>query len=241
MKNILMLLLCLGLTGCTTYQSYILPTNYQSEAEYVLNQFNKLNLKNTYKLRILTTEEIKSLTGDAIPKINLQENTIYMENLYLKYLYAHRNSKFYHIRKRDLVCIIAHEICHREYNLPDKPLEVHFEVDKRAIEMLRQFNINWHDYSGALIRANDYMKTRSGDFAYFVKNIPNLIGASSALYFGVGVFWEEDLLTRFYIVNEYYGGRDWYNNKELDKKTKYDFSRKDDWDFENISYNITGN
>ena len=218
-------------TGCSTYHSFILPTEHKSEVEYVLDKFNKMpNLKNHYKIKILTQEEMNKMKTAGSPFIN-DQNTIIIDDLYLKYLYNHRGGKFYCIRKRDLACIIAHEICHREYNLPDKPLEVHFEVDKRAVEMLRQFNIDWHDYSGALIRANDYMKTRGGDFAYFVKNIPNIIGVSSALYFGVGILWEQDLLTRFYLVNEYYGGQNWYNNKELGKKTQYDFTRKTDWDF----------
>ncbi len=225
------LVVVLLLSGCVTYPSYKLPPDSYSEAQEVLLHFNTLPLNNQYSLRILPKEEMEELIKGGIPHIDTNKNVIYIEDLYLKFLYNHRGGKFYHIRKRDLACIIAHEICHKEYNLSDKPLEVHLQVDEKSIGLLNKFGIDWHDYAGALIRANDYLKTRGGDFAYFAKNIPNLIGVSSALYIGVGFFMEEDLQTRFFIISQHYGGQNWYDNRELNRRTVFNFNRKTDWDF----------
>lgn len=228
---IFLLGLMLILFGCVTYPSYRLTPSSYSEAQEVLLHFNVLSLKNQYSLQILSKEEMQKLIKGGVPHIDTNKNIIYIEDLYLKYLYNHRGGKFYHIRKRDLACIIAHEICHKEYNLPDKPLEVHLQVDEKAIGLLNKFGIDWHDYAGALIRANDYLKTRGGDFVGFARSIPNIIGVSSALYLGVGFFTEEDLETRFYIISQHYGGQNWYSNRELNRRTSSDFTRKTDWDF----------
>lgn len=231
MRKAILLIISLLLTGCVTYPTYRLPSDSYSEAQEVLLHFNDPPLLNQYSLRILSKEEMQELIKGGIPHIDTNKNIIYIEDLYLKYLYNHRGGKFYHIRKRDLACIIAHEICHKEYNLPDKPLEVHLEVDKKAIELLNKFGIDWHDYAGALIRANDYLKTRGGDLAGFARNIPNIIGVSSTLYLGIGFVMEEDLGTRFYLISQYYGGQNWYGDRELNRRTTFDFNRKTDWSF----------
>ena len=143
-KAILLIIASL-LTGCVTYPSYRLPPDSYSEAQEVLSYFNALPLKNQYSLRILAKEEMKKLIKGGVPHIDTNKNVIYIEDLYLKYLYNHRGGKFFHIRKRDLACIIAHEICHKEYNLPDKPLEVHLQVDEKAIGLLNKFGSKGFD------------------------------------------------------------------------------------------------
>lgn len=222
-RLILIIGLILALSGCATYYTYVLPTNYNSEVEGVLSHFNKLNLKNKYSVKILSKEEMERVVKSGSPAID--KNTIYFDDLYLKYLYGQKNSLFYHIRKKDLACIIAHEICHTEYDLPTQPLEKHFEVDKAAINMLRNFGIDWVDYFGALARVNNYLQTRGGDFANFLKQAAWWTGT---LTVGIGLF-ETDIPTRYMMVIQYYGGSQWY--RESDKRTKVDFSRKVDWEF----------
>lgn len=223
MKKLLILILCLSLVGCSTYHAFILPTNYATEVEYVFNQFKKLDLKNTYKLKILTKEEMDNISKSGSPRVE-SENTIYMDDLYLSFLYAQSGGKFYHIRKRDLACIIAHEICHREYNLPDSPIAVHFEVDKKAIEMLAGFNIDYQNYMGALVRVDNYINTRGGDFALFLRETKFWVGA---LGFGI-IFGESDIMPRITMIHEYYGYK---THKEAMRQVKEDFTRRTDWDF----------
>src|SRR3989338_6892296 len=170
MKSLIVVIgLAIMISGCATYYSYVLPTNYVSEVEEVFNHFGRLNLKNKYSLKILSKEEMDNLIKTGSPMIDTSKNIIYLDDLYLKYLYGQKNGKFYHIRKRDLACIIAHEICHSEYNLVANNIAQHLEVDMKAIELLRNFNIDWHDYAGAIIRMGNYLETRRGDWSNFLR------------------------------------------------------------------------
>lgn len=211
------------LSGCATYQTYVLPTNYNSEVEEVLGHFGKLNLKNKYSVKILSKDEMEKVIKSGSPVI--ESNTIYFDDLYLKYLYGQKNGLFYHIRKKDLACIMAHEISHAEYGLPGEPIEKHFEVDKAAIAMLGNFGIDWVDYFGALARVGNYLETRGGDFVNFLKQATWWAGTLSV---GIGLF-ETDVPARSMLVAQTYGGPDWYG--ESDKRTVKDFSRKTDWEF----------
>ena len=222
-KLILILSLSMALIGCATYHTFVLPTNYNSEAEDVLRHFSNLDLKNSYSVKILSKEEMEKIVKSGSPAIN--KNTIYFDDLYLKYLYGQKNSLFYSIRKKDLACIMAHEICHSEYNLPMQPIDKHFEVDKEAISMLSNFGIDWIDYFGALARVNNYLQTRGGDLKNFLKQTTWWTGT---LTVGIGLF-EFDILTRCTMIAQHYGGSQWY--RESDRRTKEDFSRKTDWEF----------
>lgn len=222
-KIILAISLVAMLSGCATYQSYVLPANYNSEVEEVLNHFNKLNLRNKYSVKILSKEEMERVVRSGSPAI--EKNTIYFDDLYLKYLYGQKNGLFYHIRKKDLACLMAHEISHAEYGLPSEPVEKHFEVDKAAIAMLSNFGIDWVDYYGALARIGNYLETRGGDFTNFLKQTAWWVGTLSV---GIGLF-ETDVSTRSVMVAQSYGGSEWYGAS--DRKTKEDFFRKSDWEF----------
>lgn len=222
-KLFLIVSLAIALSSCATYHTFVLPTNYDSEVEEVLRHFNNLDLKNNYSVKILSKEEMEKIVKSGSPAID--KNTIYFDDLYFKYLYGQKNSLFYRIRKKDLACIIAHEICHSEYNLPSQPIIKHFEVDKQAINMLSNFGIDWIDYFGALARVNNYLQTRGGDFANFLKQTAWWAGTLSV---GITLF-EADIPSRNSMLIQYYGDSQWY--KESDKRRKKDFSRKTDWEF----------
>lgn len=236
MNKVIVLLLCLGLTGCamtvSSIRKYELPTDYKSEMEDILNHFkDKVPLHNRYSIEIISEKEMNQLEKTGSPHIKQKDptglSTIYFDDLFIKYLY--KEPYIYVYRKLYLVCVVAHEICHKEYDLPDNPVDTHLQVDYKAIDMVKQFGIEWFEYSWALASAENYMGIRStgGEWQRLAAILFN-----AGVAYTTGILYEEnDLSQRAIMINDSLGRTDrgWLQRRSS-RWRKY-FDKKEVWDF----------
>ncbi len=240
MKNILywIMIVCFvfGASGCamtvSNIRKYELPTDYKGEVEDILNHFkNKFSLRYRYSIEILSEKEMNEAVKSGSPHIRQVSpaglSTIYIDDLFIKYLYKEPNIYVY--RKLYLVCIVAHEICHREYDLPDNPINTHLQVDYKAIDMVKEFGIEWFEYTWALASAENYMGIRrtGGEWQ-------NLFGVllNSGIALSTGVFYQEnDLFDRAIMINDNLGRTDRGWSGRRGRRWRNFIDNKEIWDF----------
>lgn len=240
MKKFLAVLLCLGLcfglAGCamtvSSIRKYELPPGYKTEVEDILKHFkDSFSLRYRYSVEILSETEMNEAMKSGSPYIREVSpdgfSTIYIDDLFIKYLY--QNPYVYVYRKLYLVCIIAHEICHREYNLPASPIEKHLQVDYKAIDMVKKFGIEWFEYTWALASLDQYMGIRKSGGEW-----QNLFGIvlRSGVAISTGLLYQEnDLFDRAIMINNDLGraDRDWSGRRG--KRWRSFIDNKKVWDF----------
>ena len=202
-----------GAFGCAmniaSIRKYGLPTDYKSEIEDILRHFKQnFPLSYDYSVEILSEKEMSEMVKSGSPhikQISPTENpVIYLDDLFVKYLYNDPNGYVY--RKLYLVCVLAHEICHIEYNLADNPITIHLQVDYKAIDMIKKFGIEWFEYSWALASAESYMDIRrtGGEWQNLL-----LTMFKGGVAVTTGLFYQEnDLFQRAIMINDNLGRMD---------------------------------
>jgi len=155
----LLLLLLFFISGCATLNFsanyYSPPSNYKSEVNNLWTEINSnFSLKYKYTLRIVDDNECQ------MPGIPENDNgVVKLPVNYLKYVYQN----YYDNRFTILTCLIVHELCHSEYDLPDNPPETHFQTDLKAISLLSCYTtISAEDYYKSIYVVKNYWFARKG-------------------------------------------------------------------------------
>ncbi len=116
--------------------------------------------------------------------------------------------------------------------MPDNPINTHLQVDYKAIDMVKEFGIEWFEYTWALASAENYMGIRKSGGEW-----QNLFGVllNSGIALSTGVFYQEnDLFDRAIMINDNLGRTDkgWLGRrgsrwrKFIDNKEIWDFPDK---------------
>jgi hypothetical protein len=192
------------LTGCSTVNFsanyYTPPADYQKEALGLWQVAAKpLPLKNTYAITFIEGSDSRKLKG--IPAIS--GNTIHLPVDFVKYVYQN----YYHDRARILISVIAHEVCHREFDLPSKPPREHFKTDVAAIQLLGENSETAANYYQSLVVMKDYWFARKGMAGHALNLGFNAASAASLLYGGPGFFGDlygTDLNKRLSLLRKHY-------------------------------------
>lgn len=128
-------LVSLGLlNGCATINFsanyYTPPENYQGEVRVLWSEFmSRVPLIYDYKINVASESEVTM----GIPEI--KNGIVNIPDSFIRYTFQN----YYKDRFRVLLCIMAHEVCHIEYNLTDQSTpQAHFKVDQKAIDMLER-------------------------------------------------------------------------------------------------------
>lgn len=204
-KNIFLIVIALFLPGCATVNFsanyFTPPDNYKDE---VKNEWSgltgKFALKNQYLLKLVSDRECST---PGIPEIN--GNTVKIPETFIKYIYQN----YYDNKFLVLNCIISHELCHTEYSLYNQSTpQAHFQVDKKAIELLQDKNIcTAQDYYKSLFVLRNYWFARKGvaghtfNIGWNVAQVASLVYAGSANF----VDWfATDLDKRLALISKAY-------------------------------------
>ena len=229
-QRFLLLLLCFGLVGCgttlTSIRQQSMPINYQSDIDDILRRIeSKVGLRYKYVVRV-----VPEGSGTKSPQMKPEgadRGVIYLEDVFVKYLYNEPYGWVY--RKRNLACIIVHEMAHREYGLPDSPIETHLQVDLKAIEMLGKIGIDWVGYSVAFAELHKYMGIRNNgnEMGAFLKTIA-YTGVALTIGFS---YSESDAFNRVLMLGPYFepNDRGWHARRNA--QTIYLREHKQAWDF----------
>lgn len=159
MKILLFLTLLPLLTGCATVNfsalNYTPPPNYKSEVTKLWKELTyALPLKYKYSMRIVSDKECNK---KGVPGI--KNGTVLVPNNFVKYIYQN----YYENRFIILTCLVAHELCHAEYNLSMGTPEVHFQTDAKAVSLLRSnTTISAYDYYRSMSVVKNYWYARKG-------------------------------------------------------------------------------
>ena len=214
-----LLVLVMMVSGCATlfgvkYSSFGLPTGSYDEAQYIVSQFRKIHyLNNKYNVSFFSSDEMIPDKQRQRANMELPDNVVYIDEAYIKFLHYYKNGKYYRIRKRDLACVIAHEIAHRELNLLDDTFRIENIVDEQAIKYLAELGIKWNHYIEALKRVREFMNTMRGLWP--------------------GKFHEKDLSHRMWVLGEQMSLS--YYKMEFGVEEADDIDRITDWDFPGVS------
>ncbi len=204
-KLLLLLSLSISLFGCSTVNFsanyYTPPDNYKTEVKKIWNEsINKFALKHQYILKIVSDGEC-SIKG--IPEIS--GYTVKMPESFLKYAYQN----YYDNRALIIDCVVAHEVSHTEFSLFDQSTpQAHFQVDKKAIELLQDKNIcSAQDYYKSLFVLKNYWFARKGLAGHTFNLGWNLVQAASMAYGGPASFrdwFATDLSKRMAYISKQY-------------------------------------
>lgn len=183
MKRLLYILVLLITTnGCATINFsanyYTPPENYQIEVRKLWNELLiKLPLKYSYNMSIVSDNGCKGMKG--VPEI--ESGNVRLPDNFVKYVYQN----YYDDRFKIMTCIIAHELCHSEYNIGMESPEVHVQVDARAGELLeRNTDISPQDFYSSLFVLRNYWIARKGVVGHLSNIGWNAISLVSLLYGG---------------------------------------------------------
>lgn len=149
------------LSGCATVNFsadyYAPPSNYKAEVEKLWKEITynlPLRYKYRYSMRIVSDKECNK---NGIPGI--KNGTVLVPNNFVKYIYQN----YYEDRFIILTCMVTHELCHAEYNLPMGTPEVHFQTDQKAIYLLsNNTTVSAHDYYKSNQVVKNYWSARKG-------------------------------------------------------------------------------
>lgn len=212
MKNfIYLLILSLLLSGCAAVnfssKYYNPPPNYRNDVEsisarLIANLKTNPGLKYNYKIKICSERETKP---SGIPQVALDKEvpggtnfTIYLPEYFIRYIYEF----YYNYREVILASIIAHEIAHREFNLPDTPPAAHYLTDKEAvIKLLPHTPATATDFYNSLYVLHYYWKARKGVAGHAGNILLNAGSLASAAFGGPSYFGDlfaTDVTTRIY-------------------------------------------
>jgi len=193
------------LSGCATVNFsanyYTPPDNYQAEVRKLWHEFmSRVSLLYDYKMNIVSEHECKN----GIPEI--EQRTVKIPDNFIKYIYQN----YYEDRFKVLLCTASHEVCHIEYNLLDQSTpEAHFQVDQKAIEVLKTITIcSTEDYYKSLMVMRDYWFARKGAGGHMFNVGWNILNAASVAYGGSGYFvdwFATDLDGRLALISKQYG------------------------------------
>ena len=198
-------IIILFLNGCATLDfsahHYTPPSNYRAEVGQLWKELiYNLPLKYSYSMRIVSDKACKT---KGVPEI--ASRVVKMPNNYIKYVYQN----YYEDRFTVLACMIAHELCHTEYNLPDKPPEVHFQTDEKAISLLFNYTtISAHDYYKSMSVLKNYWFARKGVAGHTLNVGWNVLQVVSLVKGGPYCFadwFATDLDKRFSLLSKRYG------------------------------------
>ncbi len=160
---------------------YDLPPAAYSDVHRMWRGLKKdLALKHSYKYVILADREFKKSRG--IPAI--AGDTVIIPENFLKYIYQN----YYDHRLVILTSVIVHEMCHREYDLPSKPPEQHFQVDRYAIALLGKGEGSATYYYQSLQVMKDYWFARKGVAGHAFNAGWNAANAAALMLTGHGHF-----------------------------------------------------
>lgn len=204
-KLTILLSLVVSLYGCSTVNFsanyYTPPDNYKTEVNKIwAGSLKKLALKNQYTLRIVSDQEC-SMKG--IPEIS--GYTVKIPESFIKYAYQN----YYNDRSLIIDCVIAHEVSHVEYSLFNQSTpQAHFEVDKKAIELLSSKGIcSAQDYYKSLFVLRNYWFARKGLGGHTFNVGWNLAQVASMAYGGPASFrdwFATDLNKRLAFISRQY-------------------------------------
>jgi hypothetical protein len=212
MKNVaVILILVLLLSGCAAVnfssKYYNPPSSYQNDVELISAKLisglkTKPGLKYNYKIKICSEKETKP---SGIPQVALNKEvpdgrnfTIYLPEYFIRYVYEF----YYNYREVILASIIAHEIAHREFNLPDTPPATHYLTDKEAISKILPYTpATTTDFYNSLYVLHYYWKARKGVAGHAGNVLLNVGSVASAAFGGPSFFGDlfaTDVTTRIY-------------------------------------------
>lgn len=203
-KLIAGILFCYLVSGCATVNFsanyYTLPENYQDE---VLGIWQKLYLQyqltDGYKISVIEGEDEKKSKG--VPFISGQ--TVYLPKIFLKYVYQN----YYDDRYIVITSVIAHELCHKLYDLPSEPPDVHFQTDLAAIKLLGAAQETVENYYNSLVVFRNYCFARKGMAGHALNVGINALSVGSMVMGGPGFFMDlyaTDLTRRLKLIKREY-------------------------------------
>jgi hypothetical protein len=192
------------ISGCSAVNFsanyYTPPENYQQET-LAAWQAVKTNLPLKYDYAITFIEGSDSRRLKGIPAIS--GNTVHLPVDFLKYVYQN----YYQDRARILISVIAHEVCHREFNLPSSPPAEHFKTDVAAIKLMGENKETAENYYQSLVVMKNYWFARKGMAGHALNLGFNAASAASVLYGGPGFFGDlygTDLNKRLGFIRKQY-------------------------------------
>ena len=176
-------LLC---SGCSTVNFsanyYTPPNNYQAEIVQLWQTLkSQIKLKPEYELRLIDGEDANKQHG--VPFISNQ--TVYLPNDFIKYVYQN----YYDDRLKILTNVIAHELCHSEFNLPSKPPQEHFKTDVMAISLLGASAETVEYFYKSLFVVKNYCFARKGMAGHALNLGFNALSGASLAFGGAGVLY----------------------------------------------------
>jgi len=192
------------LSSCATVNFsanyYNPPANYKEEVAQNWQALKtRLPLKYNYSLGLIEGKESNKLNG--IPAISNQ--TIHLPVDFIKYIYQN----YYNERFKILTSVIAHELCHTEFNLASEPPKEHFKTDLAAIKLLGENEETVRIYYQSLTVMKNYWFARKGMAGHALNAGWNAINVASVMYGGPGFFGDlygTDLNKRLSLIKKQY-------------------------------------
>jgi hypothetical protein len=137
----------------------------------------------------------------GVPQI--KNGTVYLPQYFIQYVYEF----YYNYRVPIFTCLIAHEIAHAEYGLPDKPPKQHYLCDKAAIEnmLIKYTPYNENHYYSKLKVVSDYWSARKGVGGHLANVGWNVFNMATLAYVGVGSLgnlYATDISTRLKLMKK---------------------------------------
>ncbi|HOW35534.1 MAG TPA: hypothetical protein PL155_03900 [Candidatus Omnitrophota bacterium] len=192
------------LSGCSTVNFsanyYTPPENYQYEIVQLWQKLQvQLKLQDGYKVNLIEGKDANKQKG--IPFISGQ--TVFLPKDFVKYVYQN----YYDDRFKILTNVIAHEVCHPEYNLPSKPPDEHAKTDFAAIKLLGSNAETAEYYYKSLYVMRNYWFARKGMAGHALNAGWNMMSAASLVFGGPTFFMDlyaTDLDRRMKLISKEY-------------------------------------
>lgn len=188
MRRFVAVILCgFLLSGCSTINFsanyYTPPENYQTEISQLWQKLRtQLKLKGEYRVHLIEGKDADKQKG--IPFISNQ--TVFLPKDFVKYVYQN----YYDDRFKILTSVIAHEVCHGEYNLPSKPPDEHFKTDIVAIKLLGPDTETAEYYFKSLYVVRNYWFARKGMAGHALNAGWNMMSVASLVFGGPAFFMD---------------------------------------------------
>lgn len=180
---------------------YTPPENYQDEvASVFLSLTKQLNLKHSYSVVITSGEDSDRMNG--VPAI--AGKVVLLPEDFVKYVYQN----YYNDRNKILASVIAHEVCHKEFNLPSEPWREHYKTDQAALEVLGGDDTESSSYYyWSLVVMKNYWFARKGMAGHALNAGWNVANAATSAVFGIGYlkdWFATDLNKRLRLIRKNY-------------------------------------
>lgn len=194
----------LCLTGCSVINFsanyYTPPRNYQHEIVEIWQKVKQqIPLKHDYNIILVEGQDSRKLKG--IPAIS--NNTVVLPQDFVKYVYQN----YYDDRARIFASVIVHELTHREYDIPSRPAEKHFQADVAAIKLLGDNRRAAEYYYKSLYVVKNYWFARKGVAGHTLNASWNILNGVSYAVGGPACFadfFATDLSQRMNLLARHY-------------------------------------